>query len=581
MKQAIWDQARICGVSILLGLLCGAPTAAQSNNFAPPEFVIDWERKVDAHAGLTALDTGLLGDSIDPHTGSISLQNTDISLAGNSNLEVAVSRRLTSGRLYHLSVHAEFGDWELAVPRISAITHRDSNWRTSTGNRCSDPESALQTVQTPVMMKRPEHYSGGYVTMLTYTQDGNYSDGYKIDLPGHGKQALLENRGQVQLQEDKGSQFVTTSGVSVTCLPSAVGGGEGFEATTPDGTVYTFNRFIEHRYTDMEYTGYTLPDDRFKRFVSMVVATQATDVHGNTVDYNYDVSGRLTSIHANDGRHIDLVYNGSEHRIAHVDVNGRRWSYTYEHDLAELDYWEGHNVSVPVSTLRTVKQPDQREWAYDLVQMNAPAPAADSCHSSGAPMMSVTHPYGVTGSFYMRARLHRVSFDKISYRERNTPSAYCPYFGSDGGGDFNNFGDPVPNVVPNPIPPISYLAPIFVMSIDSKTLSGPGLPSMTWEYTYEWDLGGLGSSANDRTNWTEIEQPDDTVHTYYHVWGTEYVDGGKLVRKKISDANGTVLREEEYEYNVMVVRRKSPANLPTVRRVSLTMNSNIKPDLGF
>lgn len=141
-----------------MSLLAFFAPLAFAQSVAPPEIVIDWERKLDAHAGLTALGTGLLGDSIDPHTGTISFQTTDVSLPGNSKLEVAVSRRLTTGRLYHLSVKAEFGDWELAVPRISAITHRDSNWRT--GSRCTDWQGSLQTVQTPIRMPKPEGDGG-------------------------------------------------------------------------------------------------------------------------------------------------------------------------------------------------------------------------------------------------------------------------------------------------------------------------------------------------------------------------------------------------------------------------------------
>ena len=70
----------------------------------------EWEKRQNIDDRLTAFGDDLLGDAIDPHTGSLVFTQTDVSLPGNSNLQVAVTRRRSQGFLYHENEHSEFGD---------------------------------------------------------------------------------------------------------------------------------------------------------------------------------------------------------------------------------------------------------------------------------------------------------------------------------------------------------------------------------------------------------------------------------------------------------------------------------------
>ena len=128
-----------CVLALLL------PHITQAQQSAPPKPIVEWEKRQNADERLTAFGDDLMGDGIDPHTGSITFEHTDISLPGNSALDVSLKRRRTQGYLYHEDVDAEFGDWEYLVPRIKAISATARPW---TGARCSSSYSALFGVIT-------------------------------------------------------------------------------------------------------------------------------------------------------------------------------------------------------------------------------------------------------------------------------------------------------------------------------------------------------------------------------------------------------------------------------------------------
>ena len=115
----------------------GAQTSSAQSE--PPEPFIEWHKRQNAESRLTAYGELLLGDAIDPHTGSIVFEHVDVSIPGNSHLEVALRRRRSQGPLYHETVDVEFGDWELVVPRMKVVTSEDNPW---TGSRCTQSFAA-------------------------------------------------------------------------------------------------------------------------------------------------------------------------------------------------------------------------------------------------------------------------------------------------------------------------------------------------------------------------------------------------------------------------------------------------------
>ena len=58
----------------------------------------------------------LMGDMIDKNTGGISFQHTDISIPGNSGLEVALRRKRSQGTPTFSPFQNGFGDWDIELP---------------------------------------------------------------------------------------------------------------------------------------------------------------------------------------------------------------------------------------------------------------------------------------------------------------------------------------------------------------------------------------------------------------------------------------------------------------------------------
>ena len=63
-------------------------------------FDMDVLKRASVEERLQAMGNTLLGDQIDPNTGSFSFAHTDISLPGNSGLEVAIRRTRNFGDPY-------------------------------------------------------------------------------------------------------------------------------------------------------------------------------------------------------------------------------------------------------------------------------------------------------------------------------------------------------------------------------------------------------------------------------------------------------------------------------------------------
>jgi hypothetical protein len=74
---------------------------------------IDYLTRQGVDERLAADDVNLLGDQIDLNTGAVVFEHTDVSLPGNSHLEVAVRRLKTLGEM-RVERKTGFG-----VPRIS------------------------------------------------------------------------------------------------------------------------------------------------------------------------------------------------------------------------------------------------------------------------------------------------------------------------------------------------------------------------------------------------------------------------------------------------------------------------------
>ncbi len=470
---------------------------------------IEYEQRMNQEQRLTAFGPDLLGDSVDPNTGQITFEHTDVVLPGNSKLDVSLRRRVSQGYLYGEGVNAEFGNWQHVVPRIVVIT-RPTGW---TGNRCTQ---SYATSFPPMAMAS--------TNPVQYLQNWEYSNGVQLEVPGQASQQVLEYAFGAQWPTGgpTPTRYTTAENWRFTCGVTAKNSqnqnsGQGFMGYAPNGTRYRFDRYIKRNFRPLGAMA-SAKTNGTSRAKSILAATYVEDVNGNWVTYEYDSSDRLQKIESNDGRLIDLVYQGTSKAVYQVIANPastapRTWTYSYRNTSGGRPPWESGGA-INIKHLDTVNQPDGRSWQLELDGMYV-EPTPGECET-GAWQLRVTHPYGVMGTFWLVETRHRYGLNDTMQELFDCPS-----------------GEPSP---PPPPPNPNWVTMLNdTMSVYSKRLEGPGITPATWTFEYELDQGPPGSSGTDPTNWTKVTQPDGSQHTYYHRWQYGSL-GGMLFRKEIRNS---------------------------------------------
>ena len=525
-------------------------SSSTGNAFYP---IVNWNKKLKEDNRLEFLGTDLFGDSIDPHTGGISFEVTDVDLPGNFPLSVSVKRRIKQGGLYHSTVNTGFGDWQLVTPRIYATAANDSPWHDS--GRCGRltgqnfPSKLIRfKIPNPDGTSTPED-------ILTYGPQ--YSEGIKIDTPEFGVQDVLTNSSAgtpaypavlPNTTHVSDWKYLTADGFIIRCNGSAE---SVFYAIAPNGTRYEFNHTYKLRVSDQQFIAPREQD--FERYQTVIAATRVSDLKGNEVTYEYDSvhKDRLLKIESNDGREIIFTYDSDDAgKISKVTTNPgrpeqREWEYEYSSNSFIYGYWEGYvgnGGAVRGPTLLNVKQPDGHSWNYIFDAMSAIAPPAEQCYTDGglAKDLRVIHPYGAEATFEFIDARHRT---KLYLPTTNSKKCPTPVFGDQDYPDLVTIGNP--EVIPR-------LLTISTRSISKKTISytNDTADDLIWTYTYEQDSGPLNSdlsSGPPRTNWTEVTNPDLSKVTFYHRWASE-TDGGTLNEKLYEDPTGLDIKVVRYEY---------------------------------
>ncbi|WP_291061455.1 hypothetical protein, partial [Hyphomonas sp.] len=441
---------------------------------------INWNVRQATDSRLTMLDVSLMGDSIDPDTGGLNFSHTDVSIPGNFGLEVAVRRNMSQGWKYHSSVSAEFGNWWLEVPKVTQLIPEEGVTAFACANQ-QQPETISITING----------SSGGEPVEVQVPYRDYSDGLHLHVPGQGSKMIL--RELTGTQWAAGTAMATADNWIFKCrAPSAnTLTYEGLTAHSPSGDEYIFDRVEFVKAPD----GVARNQGSFGRTYFTLLATQVTDASGNTVSYNYDNLNRLTSISASDGRLITLSYSGSSKLISSVTANGRTWNYAY----------------APGPQLSQVTLPDSKTWTFDLEGM-AVTPEPGSCSTSDR-TLTVTHPYGMTGTFVLSETKH---WKKISVLKNLAGICY----GTD-------------------IEQGTLDWPYFeTMSVKSKTLSGTGYPSSTWNWAYEGWNGQGYQTAGGEQKWTEMTDPLGRKTRWFH---SRVHDGSENQLEKVEARSGTTV----------------------------------------
>ena len=472
---------RNLGLFALLWLsLCAIHEAsAQTTDPGGPTPASEASLAIKADEQLADAGGTSVGDIVDLFTGSLSFQQTDVSLPGNSVLPVDVTRHFDAGIRSALPTTSNlpFGTWDFNIPRITAVLASNAPWPT---NRCSsawNPPIVQADTKTS--------YSGS-----------QYSQGIQLKLP-LSSALMLRYDSSSGYPAPSGTTFIAADNILFTCTTatdmSGASSGEGFVALLPNGTRYVLNRHSTQTAAALAATSSECGDKicrtpGLNRYTAVMYASQAIDRFGNTVNYTYNTSGQLTQIQASDGRTLTIAWTNGY--VSSVSDGSRTWTYQYNG-----------------SELTGVTRPDGTRWQYSINGLFT-ARAGDpngfpSVKAKGFPATgTMISPYGLTASFTI-----------------------------------NNITQPVGNS-PGTAVPLTYWTP----GITSKQLSGPGMSTQSWSYQYSQTSGWYASNGGSSTKTISVTDPAGTVTTSAYDIRFGWQEG-LLVSTATSGSDGTASTE--------------------------------------
>ncbi|HEV7445187.1 MAG TPA: hypothetical protein VGO18_21510, partial [Steroidobacteraceae bacterium] len=463
---------------------------------------------------IEAQGPNLMGDQVNEYSGDLSFTQVDVSLPGNSALPVQVARHRSASTVQTYKASGLFGDWDLDIPHLYSVAAAPHpNWY---GGGSATNLSRCSQFQEPPYTGISTYY--GIMNYFART----FWDGYHLHVPGKGDQTLLSRSASNPIAPSAGAAgypVVTKEHWQFSCLPTLDTGsdGEGFLALSPDGATYRFDHLVIRNWPLVRVTwgagaptGTVSGGGEIERVQVLMLPTLVTDRFGNWVRYNYAGSGsqRITSIQSSDGRQITFAYSGSGDQIQSIFDGTRTWSYGYFSN----------------GLLQTVTQPDSSQWQFTLYAMSpepfaSPDPACDGWDSTidnSQRTWTMTHPSGAVGTFAVITTAHgRSNVSGTSACGFNTNST-SRYF--------------------------------FSRSLTSKTLSGPGMPAMTWSYGYSPAVGSY-APCNGCVSTKTVTITDPLGNVTVNTYGTQFnVNEGLLLQSGEGVVNGTASKTTTYEY---------------------------------
>ncbi len=498
----------------------------------------EYDKFIKSAQVIQAAGPELFGDSVNLYTGATTFSATDVSLPGNQPLPVQLGRSFAPMNDHR---NRPFGDWDWDVPYIGGTFGHDLGWilavpgTPGSANRCSAATSLASA--RPPRGKVETDGQGGVLPSWEYWS------GYQLVTSSGGQEVLFATSDSKPKPTDgKTYPWVTKQFWYLSCLPSLRSGqpGEGFLAVSPDGTRYRFDWMVVR--PTLELLKPVMLEGRptnrrFMRDDIRLYPSRVEDRFGNWVDYQW-TGGRLDRIVASDGRQLNLTWEsdgaGGERiaKVATASTPVREWRYGYSQ----------------YQQLASVTLPDNSSWSLNLGSLWG-NPAYDPAQEPGSLGGLVHKQDKALTCSWMRALLPEVRTASIRH-----PSGAVADFEFRTVRHGRNFvmSECVvpPDISPRPQPdPVvaeeSYFSKIparfDVLAMQSKRISGPGLPGYQWNYSYVTPTGGWWDNCPNcsTTKTTAITAPDGvrTVYTY----GVVFEDNdGQLLKTEIFSQSGLV-----------------------------------------
>lgn len=518
-------------IAILLSLFGLNLAIAQEDDEAPSANIsnsYDFQELGGMASRLAPHGNDLMGDMIDKNTGGITFEHTDVSIPGNSNLEVALRRKLVQGSKSYTPYQQGFSEWVIDLPiAYTAYGFQSTAQEPQFNNGCLEEYGSM----------RIDGSLGGRGGTLDLDWR-IFTSGVTLHVPGQGVSGYQADPMQPQ---DPKSNWITAPDTRDHANRCAT------QVIAPDGTKYKFGRHTFRKAESFRapYTSFlnsparghvfsTFLGDLTRKYAVFLI-TEVEDVNGNWVRYEYtnDDRAELTRIHSNDLREITLSYETAvpstrnSRRVSSVTANGRTWEYDYANDFF----------------LHIVTLPDGRYWRLGdsndgIGEMSFEVQQGHECVPQDV-NFSIKHPDGAIGTFNLIETRHIKGASNLGSQDDDSDhymrAMDIPLV-------TNNDDCDGTDANPDFVRPIGW--PVYrVMSLASKTISGAGLlEDIVWSYRYRNYTGGDLSQ-----NWTDITGPDDTRRRYTHQAIGE--DHGLLKRVDVVPESGTG-ESIVYDYNL-------------------------------
>ena len=474
----------------LLAITFSAHTAHAQTTFGVHEKAI--ERVNEARSiGPISVDD-VFGEQISNFDGGGEFTNVDITVPGNNGLAVELRRSLKIDDRFRLNgTHlGGFAEWDLDIPHLSGIfATAAGGWKPASGTvnqRCSLPSEPGFAGTMP-----PE----------------DYWSGYNLHVPGAGGEPLLVSPSAMLPAAAGGPYPWITKGMwRISCKSATKNGyaGQAFIALSPAGVKYHLDWAISksHAGVKNEGTGYNAV-----RQVIYFLASRVEDRFGNWVDYTYS-GDKLTGITSSDGRSISLTYTGNKITGASSSVGS--WSYAYTGEkLSQVTRPDGSKWTYSSSGALAIYPPS---WSPAIED---PTGCPDTLEpSSGGYALTIGAPSGATATFTF--------------------------------GVLQHFRSAVPDTCVIESPTYWYRKIPFYnwnLSLLTKVVSGPGLPSMTWTYDYGQPDYLMGGSTKENS----VTGPSSTYVRY--TYGTDYAaNEGQLLKVERGSGPSAILQSKTHAY---------------------------------
>ena len=265
----------------------------------------------------------------------------------------------------------------------------------------------------------------------------------------------------------------------------------------------------------------------------------STANRANTYTYDPAKPWRLNSIVASDGRAITLAYSAVD-QVTSVSDGSRTWSYAYN--------------TAASGGLSTVTQPDGAQWLFALSVFSNGATlygTSPECETEGqfaadVETGSITHPSGAVGTFQIQPVTHGRSFVEQQCRGNSGDGSSMAVF---------------PRYIAN-------------KAIIGKTISGPGLPSMTWSYAYSSAAQSSCWLTGNCLDYTTLEVTDPRSVLTRYTFGNRFkVTEGQLQKVEVVQGALGTLRTTTMSY-------RSPSAGPYPSQIGVSAQRRGDSDLA-